>query len=96
MLSTASRVSFTLIFQNKNNRITLTLVEDINHILSYFICRDGCAMVESWDSEEPHNKNKGNSLCRNLFGKGNNIAKEQNPYPFKRVFKNEDYCVLKV
>ena len=61
-----------------------------------FICRDGCAMVESWDSEEPHYKNKGNSLCRNLFGKGNNIAKEQNPYPFKRVFKNEEYCVLKV
>ena len=58
--------------------------------------RDGCAMVESWDSEEPHYKNKGNSLCKNLFGKGNNIAKEQNPYPFKRVFKNEEYCVLKV
>jgi len=57
---------------------------------------DGCAMVESWDSEEPHYKNKGNSLCKNLFGKGNNIAKEQNPYPFKRVFKNEEYCVLKV
>ena len=71
-------------------------IGDINHILCDFICRDGCAMVESWDSEEPHNKNKGNSLCRNLFGKGNNIAKEQNPYPFKRVFKNEEYCVLKV
>jgi len=54
-------------------------------------------MIESWDSEEPHNKNKGTSLCRKLFGKSDkNIEKDPNPYPFKRVFRNEEYCILKV
>lgn len=53
-------------------------------------------MVDNWDAEEPHNKNKGNSLCRSLFGKESNIEREPSPYPFKRVFKNEEYCVLKV
>lgn len=57
---------------------------------------DGCAMIDNWDAEEPHMKNKGNSLCRKLFGKGHDISKEPDPYPFKRVFRNEEYCVLKV
>ena len=57
---------------------------------------DGCAMVDNWDTEEPQNKNKGNSLCRKLFGKGDDITKEPDPYPFKRLFRNDEYCVLKV
>ena len=53
-------------------------------------------MTDTWDIEEPHNKNKGNSLCRSLFGKTDNIKQDPDPYPFKRLFKNEEYVVLKV
>ena len=80
----------TSIFRAKLNRVKFTYLFFLN------ISSDGCAMIDNWDAEEPHMKNKGNSLCRKLFGKGHDISKEPDPYPFKRVFRNEEYCVLKV
>ena len=85
-------VSFHLmsIVKAKLNRVKFKSSFFLNNV------SDGCAMIDNWDAEEPHMKNRGNPLCRKLFGKGQDISKEPDPYPFKRVFRNEEYCVLKV
>jgi len=48
--------------------------------------RDGCALPEVWDIEDP--KNKGRPSCCSLI--------RQNPGRFKIIFKNKTYVVLKV
>ena len=44
-------------------------------------------MTDIWDEEEP-NMMTGEELCPKLFN-------AKNPAPFKRVFANKDYVVLK-
>uniref|UniRef100_A0A7M5WVY2 Uncharacterized protein n=2 Tax=Clytia hemisphaerica TaxID=252671 RepID=A0A7M5WVY2_9CNID len=48
--------------------------------------RDGCALPEVWDIEDP--KNKGRPSCCSLI--------RQNPGRFKIIFSNKTYVVLKV
>ena len=102
VLSAVSRVNRPILFpeyriEEINVYTTVTLLtRKCNRAFSLISFSDGCAMVDNWDTEEPQNKNKGNSLCRKLFGKGDDITKEPDPYPFKRLFRNDEYCVLKV
>ncbi|KFM61988.1 Protein dpy-19-like protein, partial [Stegodyphus mimosarum] len=46
--------------------------------------REGCAMVDLWDVEDPENKDKEN-VCQKIV---------RNPYPFRKVFRNSVYTVL--
>ncbi|XP_042903558.1 protein C-mannosyl-transferase DPY19L1 isoform X2 [Parasteatoda tepidariorum] len=48
--------------------------------------REGCAMVDLWDIEDPENKDKEN-LCQRIV---------KNPYPFRKVFRNAMYTVLEI
>lgn len=52
--------------------------------LQLFPFREGCAMVDLWDVEDPENKHNEN-VCQKLV---------QNPYPFRTVFRNSVYSVL--
>lgn len=49
-----------------------------------FIFREGCAMVDLWDVEDPENKHNEN-VCQKLG---------RNPHPFRPVFRNSMYTVL--
>jgi len=48
--------------------------------------REGCSMVEIWDVEDPVNKNRP-MVCEKFYS---------NSFPFKVVFKNSVYVVLRV
>lgn len=49
--------------------------------------KEGCGMVDLWDTEEPHNSRRP-QLCPKLF--------YHEALPFHRVFSNEEYVVLQV
>jgi len=59
-------------------------------ILSHGWClsveRDGCAMPELWDIQQPQNKHRP-AVCPILW---------KNAHPFLRVFKNKSYAVLQL
>ncbi|KAG8181844.1 hypothetical protein JTE90_003991 [Oedothorax gibbosus] len=48
--------------------------------------REGCAMVDLWDIEDPANKD-GENLCQRIV---------RSPYPFRKVFRNGMFTVLAV
>ncbi|GFY70609.1 probable C-mannosyltransferase DPY19L1 [Trichonephila inaurata madagascariensis] len=48
--------------------------------------REGCAMVDLWDIEDPENKDKEN-VCQKIV---------KNPYPFRKAFRNSLYTVLAI
>lgn len=50
------------------------------------VLRAGCAMIDLWDVQDPNNVRK-NQLCQKLMA---------NPWPFKFVFRNDEYAVLGV
>lgn len=50
--------------------------------------RGGCGMTDIWDVEEPERRG-GDEVCSKLWN-------EANPKPFKRVFANDDYVILRV
>merc|ERR1719309_887997 len=51
--------------------------------------RNGCALTEVWDQEDPSLKNQGREpLCPQLWHK--------TPLPFVKMFKNKEYAVLRV
>ena len=51
--------------------------------------RNGCALTEVWDQEDPSLKNQGKEpLCPQLWHK--------TPLPFVKLFKNNEYAVLRV
>jgi len=51
--------------------------------------RNGCALTEVWDNEEPELKHQGNKpVCPILWHK--------TPVPFVKIFQNSEYAVLRV
>ncbi|XP_071454391.1 protein C-mannosyl-transferase DPY19L1 [Hetaerina americana] len=51
--------------------------------------KSGCSMTDIWDVEDPDSKNRP-PVCPVLF------RLVPDPYPFRRVFVNDDYAVLQV
>jgi hypothetical protein len=61
-------------------------------IISIFFstnCRAGCSMSDLWDVEDPASKDRP-PVCPVLF------RLVPDPYPFRRVFVNDEYAVLQV
>ena len=73
----------------KNTEICISDLEVILHLLYYVIfllLRPGCALPEVWDIEDPSNKDR--PACCSLL--------RHSPKPFRKLFSNDQYVVLKV
>merc|ERR1719320_1160031 len=66
------------------------------------VTNSGCGMTDIWDIEEgvasngDHHHRLPPPLCPSLFGSRSGPKLTPHPKPFKRIFKNQDYFVLRV
>jgi len=74
----------------------------VSHWCFGSVTNSGCGMTDIWDIEEGvASKERGGRslpppLCPSLFGSRTSPKLTPHPKPFKRLFKNQDYVVLRV